>query len=172
MTEKQTDMKKEYEDRKHRQAQEIQTKQEYQQYVEQITPKKNIWWQMLKAFVVGGLICTLGQVIINVASNQFGLDKETAGSWCSMILVFLSALFTGLNLYQKLGGFAGAGALVPITGFANSVASAAVEYQKEGQVFGIGAKIFNIAGPVILYGVVSSWVLGLGYWVLKMLGVV
>ena len=153
-------------------ATEEQKKQNYEQYVKKMTPTHNLWLQMAKAFVVGGLICTLGQVIINVASNQFGLDKETAGSWCSMILVFLSALFTGLNLYQKLGGFAGAGALVPITGFANSVASAAVEYQKEGQVFGIGAKIFNIAGPVILYGVVSSWVLGLGYWVLKMLGVV
>ena len=164
MSDKQTDMKQEYEDRKHRQAQEIQKKQEYQDYVEQMTPKKNLFWQMIKAFVVGGLICVLGQVILNVATNQFALDKEIAGAWCSMLLVFLSVIFTGLNLYQKLGAFAGAGALVPITGFANSVASAAVEYQKEGQVFGIGCKIFTIAGPVILYGILTSWLLGLLYY--------
>lgn len=171
MSDKQTDMKQEYEDRKHRQAQEIRKKQEYQDYVEQMTPKKNLFWQMIKAFVVGGLICVLGQVILNVATNQFALDKEIAGAWCSMLLVFLSVVFTGLNLYQKLGAFAGAGALVPITGFANSVASAAVEYQKEGQVFGIGAKIFTIAGPVILYGIFSSWLFGLIYWVLQLFGV-
>ncbi len=171
MSDKQTDMKQEYEDRKHRQAQEIRKKQEYQDYVEQMTPKKNLFWQMIKAFVVGGLICVLGQVILNVATNQFALDKEIAGAWCSMLLVFLSVVFTGLNLYQKLGAFAGAGALVPITGFANSVASAAVEYQKEGQVFGIGAKIFTIAGPVILYGIFSSWLFGLIYWALQMFGV-
>lgn len=171
MSDKQTDMKQEYEDRKHRQAQEIRKKQEYQDYVEQMTPKKNLFWQMIKAFVVGGLICVLGQVILNVATNQFALDKEIAGAWCSMLLVFLSVVFTGLNLYQKLGAFAGAGALVPITGFANSVASAAVEYQKEGQVFGIGAKIFTIAGPVILYGIFSSWLFGLIYWVLQIFGV-
>lgn len=171
MSDKQTDMKQEYEDRKHRQAQEIRKKQEYQDYVEQMTPKKNLFWQMIKAFVVGGLICVLGQVILNVATNQFALDKEIAGAWCSMLLVFLSVVFTGLNLYQKLGAFAGAGALVPITGFANSVASAAVEYQKEGQVFGIGAKIFTIAGPVILYGIFSSWLFGLIYWALQIFGV-
>ena len=172
MPDKQTDMKQEYEDHRHRQAQEIRKKEEYQDYVEQMTPKKNLLWQMLKAFVVGGLICVLGQVILNVATNQFGLDKETAVAWCSMLLVLLSVIFTGLNLYQKLGAFAGAGALVPITGFANSVASPAVEYQKEGQVFGIGAKIFTIAGPVILYGIFSSWLFGLIYWGLKVFGVI
>lgn len=171
MPDKKTDMKQEYEDRKHRQAQEIRKKQEYQDYVEQMTPKKNLLWQMIKAFVVGGLICVLGQIILNVAANQFALDKESAGAWCSMLLVLLSVIFTGLNLYQKLGAFAGAGALVPITGFANSMASAAIEYQKEGQVFGIGAKIFTIAGPVILYGICSSWLFGLIYWILQILGV-
>lgn len=172
MADKQTDMKKEYEEHKHRQAQAILKKQEYQDYVEQMTPKKNLYWQMIKAFVVGGLICVLGQVILNVGMNQFGLNKEDAGAWCSLILILISVLLTGLNLYQKLGGFAGAGALVPITGFANSVASTAIEYQKEGQVFGIGAKIFTIAGPVILYGIVSSWVFGVIYWVLKLLGII
>ena len=89
---------------------------------------------------------------------------------CSLILVFLSALFTGLNLYQRLVTFGGAGALVPITGFANSVAAPAIEYKKEGQVFGVGAKIFTIAGPVILYGVFVSWLLGIAYYVLKLAG--
>lgn len=165
------DMKAAYEEQKRNQSRMQQKKQDYQEYVEQMTPKKNIWWQMIKAFVVGGLICVLGQFILNMAADRFGLDKETAGTWCSVTLVFLSVLFTGLNLYQKLGAFAGAGALVPITGFANSVASPAIEYQKEGQVFGIGAKIFTIAGPVILYGIVTSWILGLGYWILKLMGV-
>lgn len=101
-----------------------------------------------------------------------GLDKETAASWCSMLLVLISVLMTGFNLYPKLVEWGGGGALVPITGFANSVASAAIEYQKEGQVFGIGCKIFTIAGPVILYGIFTSWVLGLVYWIGTLLQVV
>ena len=145
-------------------------KKEYEQYVNQITPKNNLFVQMLKAFVIGGLICVLGQGILNFCKG-LGLDKETAGSWCSLTLIFLSALFTGLNLYQKLVSFGGAGALVPITGFANSVATPAIEYQKEGQVFGIGCKIFTIAGPVILYGTLASWITGLLYWVLQMAGI-
>lgn len=145
-------------------------KKEYEQYVNQITPKNNLFIQMLKAFVIGGLICVLGQGILNFCKG-LGLDKETAGSWCSLTLIFLSALFTGLNFYQKLVSFGGAGALVPITGFANSVAAPAIEYQKEGQVFGIGCKIFTIAGPVILYGTLASWITGLLYWVLQMAGI-
>ena len=94
-----------------------------------------------------------------------------AGSWCSLILILLSVILTGLNLYPKIGKFGGAGALVPITGFANSVAASAIEYKAEGQVFGIGCKIFTIAGPVILYGIMSSWFLGLIYYILKAIGV-
>ena len=145
-------------------------KKTYQEYVKKVTPTHNIWLQLLKAFVVGGLICVLGQGILSIAGDVFGLDKETAGSWCSMILVFLSALTTGLNWYQRLATFAGAGALVPINGFANSVCAPAIEYKKEGQVFGIGVKIFTIAGPVILYGIFVSWLLGFFYWLGKMLG--
>lgn len=145
-----------------------QEKQMYADYVKEITPKSNLPMRMIKAFLVGGIICTLGQVIINTATNTFGLDKEVAGNWSAVILVFLSALLTGLNLYPQLVKFGGAGALVPITGFANSVASAAIEYKKEGQVYGIGCKIFTIAGPVILYGIFCSWVLGLLYWVTGM----
>lgn len=142
-------------------------KKEYNKYVKQVTPTHNLWAEMAKAFLVGGLICCLGQVILNYAGS-LGLDKETAGAWCSLLLVFLSVLLTGLNIYPGIAKWGGAGALVPITGFANGVAAPAIEYQKEGQVFGIGCKIFTIAGPVILYGIFSSWLLGLGYWLLKM----
>ena len=138
---------------------------EFQDYVEQISPKTNLWLQMGKAFVMGGVICCIGQFIVNMAMNQFGLDKDLAASWCSMLLILLSAVLTGFNLYGGLVKWGGAGALVPITGFANSVAAPAIEYKKEGQVFGIGCKIFTIAGPVILYGIVTSWALGVVYWV-------
>ena len=137
---------------------------DYQQHVEQVTPKYSLLWRMLKAFLAGGTICLIGQCILNYATNNLGMDKETAGSWCSMLLVLVSVLLTGFNIYPKLVEWGGAGALVPITGFANSIASAAIEYQKEGQVFGIGCKIFTIAGPVILYGIVTSWGLGLIYY--------
>lgn len=140
------------------------TKQQYQEQVKKITPTHNLFIQMAKAFVVGGVICCIGQLILNYAVNQAGLDKETAASWCSMLLVLLSVVLTGFNIYPKLVEWGGAGALVPITGFANSVSAPAIEYKKEGQVFGIGCKIFTIAGPVILYGIFTSWVLGVIYW--------
>lgn len=144
---------------------------EYEKYVKQMTPTHNLGLQMLKAFLAGGLICVLGQAIVNYCTNTLGIDKETAGSWCSLSLVFISVLLTGLNIYPRIVKWAGAGALVPITGFANSVAAPAIEYRKtEGFVFGAGAKIFTIAGPVILYGIFSSWVLGLVYWIGKTMG--
>ncbi|MBE5893396.1 MAG: SpoVA/SpoVAEb family sporulation membrane protein [Lachnospiraceae bacterium] len=143
---------------------------EFQKLVKDVTPTHNLGLQMLKAFLVGGSICTLGQFILNIAGNNFGLDKEAAGSWCSLILVLLSVLLTGLNIYPGIAKWGGAGALVPITGFANSVSAPAIEYQKEGQVFGIGCKIFTIAGPVILYGILASWGLGVVYWIGKMMG--
>ncbi len=144
--------------------------QDYRKHVEQVTPKYSLPAQMIKAFITGGIICLLGQFILNYATNQMGMDKETAASWCSMLLVLLSVVLTGFNLYPKLVEWGGGGALVPITGFANSVASAAIEYQKEGQVYGIGCKIFTIAGPVILFGIVTSWGLGVIYWIGKLLG--
>ena len=146
--------------------------QKYQEHVEQVTPKYNLAWQMCKAFITGGIICLIGQFILNYATNTVGLDKETAGSWCSMLLVLISVILTGFNLYSGMVEWGGAGALVPITGFANSIASAAIEYQKEGQVFGIGCKIFTIAGPVILYGIMTSWVLGVIYWLMRLWGMV
>ena len=152
------------------QEQKQKQQEEYNEYVKQVTPTHNLWANMLKAFVTGGAICVVGQVILNTCEN-YDLDKTISGSWCSLILVLLSVLLTGFNIYPSLANWGGAGALVPITGFANGVAAPAIEFQKEGQVFGIGCKIFTIAGPVILYGVFSSWVLGLGYWILKVWGI-
>ncbi len=145
--------------------------QAYRQHVEQTTPKYSMSARMIKAFLVGGLICLIGQAILNYATNRMGIDMETAGSWCSMLLVLASVLLTGFGVYHKCVEWGGAGALVPITGFANSVASAAIEYQKEGQVFGIGCKIFTIAGPVILYGIFTSWVLGIVSWAGRIVGI-
>lgn len=136
----------------------------YNDYVEQVTPKKNLALQMLKAFILGGIICTIGQFLTNIAMNQFGLEQKEAAMWCSMLLVLCSIILTAINWYPSLANWGGAGALVPITGFANGVCSSAIEFQKEGQVFGIGSQIFKIAGPVILYGIFSSWILGLIYW--------
>lgn len=136
---------------------------QYQDYVKKITPVHSLGLNMCKAFLTGGIICVLGQFILNYAKS-LGLDKDTSSSWCSLILILISVILTGLNLYSKIGKFGGAGGLVPITGFANSVASSAIEYKTEGQVFGIGCKIFTIAGPVILYGILSSWILGVIYY--------
>ena len=143
---------------------------QYEKYVKEVTPTHNLFLNMGKAFFTGGLICLIGQFILNYTQNM-GLDKETSGSWCSLILILLSVLLTGLNIYPKIGKFGGAGSLVPITGFANSVAAPAIEFKAEGQIFGIGCKIFTIAGPVILYGTLSSWILGIIYYILKLTGV-
>lgn len=114
--------------------------QAYNDYVKQVTPTHNLIFNMVKAFFTGGIICCIGQFILNTCEN-YGLDKDTSGGWCSMLLILLSVILTGFNIYPS------------------------IEFQKEGQVFGIGCKIFTIAGPVILYGIVSSWVLGLIYWI-------
>lgn len=142
---------------------------QYDELVKQVTPQNNLLLQMLKAFITGGIICTIGQGILETAKNM-GMDKEMAGTWCSLLLILLSVILTGLSLYQPIADFGGAGALVPITGFANSVCAPAIEFQTEGQVFGVGVKIFTIAGPVILYGIFTSWLLGLLYFAGKMMG--
>lgn len=144
-------------------------KNQYNEYVKQVTPTHNLPLEMGKAFLTGGIICVLGQFILNTAMNM-GVDKDTAGTWCSVLLVLTSILLTGFNIYPAIAKWGGAGALVPITGFANGVAAPAIEYKKEGQVFGVGSKIFTIAGPVILYGVFTSWLLGLIYWFGKLGG--
>lgn len=146
-----------------------QQKELYNDYVNNMTPKNNSWMNCLKAFLVGGLICLIGECF-NQWYQFLGNEQELASFYGTMTLIGLSILLTGLNIYPKLGQFGGAGSIVPITGFANSVVSPAIEFQTEGQVFGIGCKIFTIAGPVILYGIVSSWVLGFLYWILKIWG--
>lgn len=138
-------------------------KQAYDAYVKQITPTHKLGPAMGKAFLVGGIICTIGQFLNNWMMSA-GMEKDAAGAWTLIILILSSIILTGLNIFPKIVTFGGAGALVPITGFANSVVAPAIEYKAEGQVFGIGCKIFTIAGPVILYGVLASWILGVLYW--------
>ena len=140
------------------------TEKEYGKLVESMAPKSPIWKDCLNAFWIGGLICTLGQLIMN-GYLTLGLDKTDAGTAMSMTLVALSALLTGLSLYDNIAKHAGAGTLVPITGFANSIAAPAVEFKTEGFILGVGAKMFTIAGPVIVYGVSASIVYGLIYWI-------
>lgn len=144
---------------------------QYNQYVTEKTPKPDLLKDMWHAFLVGGAICTVGQLIMNIFMDQ-GMDQELAASFETLTLVLISVLLTGFNIYPKITKYGGAGSLVPITGFANSVAAPAIEFQKEGQVFGIGCKIFTIAGPVILFGIFASWVLGIIYWIGTLMGVV
>ncbi len=138
--------------------------EEYGAYVKEITPVFHTGKNMLRAFWTGGAICLLGQLMQNLFQRG-GIGQKEAATWSMLILVGLSVLLTGWNIFSKMARYAGAGVLVPITGFANSVASPAIEYKKEGQIFGIGCKIFTISGPVILYGVVVSWALGMIYYI-------
>lgn len=144
------------------------TERQYQKMVEKMAPKSPIWKNCLKAFLVGGLICTLGQGLLDLYA-YFGLEKEDSATAASMTLVALSALLTGLSLYDNIAKHAGAGTLVPITGFANAVSSAAIEFKTEGFILGVGAKMFTIAGPVIVYGVSASVVYGFIYWICQIL---
>ena len=139
------------------------TEREYKKIVDELSPRSPMWKDCIFAFLVGGAICALGQAFLDLYGSM-GIEKNDAGTLTSMTLVALSALLTGLSLYDNLAKFAGAGTLVPITGFANSVAAPAVEFKTEGFILGVGAKMFTIAGPVIVYGVSASVVYGLIYW--------
>lgn len=141
--------------------------EEYMTYVKSVTPTAPLFSQVMKAFLTGGIICLIGQFIQNFALSN-GADESSAAAICSLTLIFLSVLLTGLNIFPSIVTFGGAGALVPITGFANSVCSPAIEYKTEGHVYGIGCKIFTIAGPVILYGIFSSFCFGLVYYILQL----
>ncbi|HOQ09119.1 MAG TPA: stage V sporulation protein AC [Syntrophomonadaceae bacterium] len=134
--------------------------QEYQDMVDQTKPKPTVVKNCIWAFVVGGLICTLGQVIMNFFSAR-GLSQVDAGSATAVVLVFLAALFTGLGWYDVLGKRAGAGSIVPITGFANAIVASAMEFKREGYIFGVGARIFSVAGPTLVFGFVVAVVIGL-----------
>lgn len=139
------------------------TDKEYGKLVDDVSPKSPIGRDCLGAFVVGGIICVIGQFFMNFYT-KLGLDKDAAGTAASMTLVVISATLTGLSLYDNIAKFAGAGTLVPITGFANSIAAPAVEFKTEGFILGVGAKMFTIAGPVIVYGLSASVVYGFLYW--------
>ena len=145
------------------------TEKQYGKLVQDMSPKSPMWKDCLNAFWIGGSICLLGQLIKN-GYQALGLDEINAGTATSMTLVALSALLTGLSLYDNIAKHAGAGTLVPITGFANSIAAPAVEFKTEGFILGVGAKMFTIAGPVIVYGVSASVVYWLIYWFFQMLG--
>ena len=140
------------------------TQKEYGKLVKDMSPASPIQRDCLWAFLVGGLICTLGQLLVN-GYTALGLEKQDASTAASMSLVALSALLTGLSLYDNIAKHAGAGTLVPITGFANAISAAAIEFKTEGFILGVGAKMFTIAGPVIVYGVTASVVYGLIYWI-------
>lgn len=141
------------------------TEREYGKMVQDMAPKSPIWKDGLNAFWIGGVICTIGQLIMN-GFAALGLDKTDSGTATCISLVVLSALLTGFSLYDDIAKHAGAGTLVPITGFANAITAPAVEFKTEGFILGVGAKMFTIAGPVIVYGVSASVVYGLIYWVL------
>lgn len=140
------------------------TENEYSQLVDEMSPKSPMWRDCLNAFWIGGLICTLGQLLQN-GYMALGLEKTDASTAVSMTLVALSALLTGLSLYDDIAKHAGAGTLVPITGFANSIAAPAIEFRTEGFILGVGAKMFTIAGPVIVYGLSASVLYGIIYWI-------
>ena len=144
------------------------TDKQYDALVREMSPKSPIGKDCFNAFWIGGLICVLGQVFINLYTSM-GLEKQDASTAGSMTLVALSALLTGLSLYDNIAKHAGAGTLVPITGFANSISAPAVEFKTEGFILGVGAKMFTIAGPVIVYGVSASVVYGFIYWIWTML---
>lgn len=138
---------------------------EYGELAKKRSPNSKLYKTLPCAFVAGGLICTLGEALLNLY-GYLGLDKDNAGALTSVTLVFLSVLFTGLKLYDRIAQRAGAGTLVPITGFANAVASPALEFKSEGFVLGLGAKMFIIAGPVIVYGISASVVYGIIYYII------
>lgn len=140
----------------------LNTQKDYQNYVDQKSPNSPILKNCFNAFWVGGLICSIGQIIMDFCMYK-GLSETSAGTVVSILLIGLSAFLTGLNIFNKIGKFAGAGSLVPITGFANSVVAPAMEYKSEGYVMGVGAKMFTVAGPVLVYGISTAIVVGLVY---------
>ncbi len=140
----------------------IETKKEYQDYVDKKSPNSPIIKNCFNAFWVGGLICSIGQLIFDFCKFR-GLDVQTSNTIVSIILIGIAAFLTGLNLFNKIGKFAGAGSLVPITGFANSIVSPAMEYKSEGYVMGVGGKMFTVAGPVLVFGISASIIVGIVY---------
>ena len=142
----------------------LDSKKDYQKYVEQKSPNSPIFKNCFNAFLVGGLICTIGQIIMNICKSK-GFSVEISGTIVSIILIGISAFLTSLNIFNKIGKFAGAGSLIPITGFANSIVSPSMEYKSEGYVMGVGGKMFTVAGPVLVFGISASIIVGLIYMI-------
>lgn len=148
----------------------LETKQDYQNYVDKKSPNSPIIKNCFNAFWVGGLICAIGQVIINICKSR-GFDEATSGTIVSILLIGVSAFLTALNIFNKIGKFAGAGSLVPITGFANSIVAPAMEYKSEGYVMGVGGKMFTVAGPVLVFGISASIIVGIIYLIFNTQGI-
>ncbi len=142
----------------------LDSKKDYQKYVEQKSPNSPIFKNCFNAFWVGGLICTIGQIIMNICKSK-GFSVEISGTIVSIILIGISAFLTSLNIFNKIGKFAGAGSLIPITGFANSIVSPSMEYKSEGYIMGVGGKMFTVAGPVLVFGISTSIIIGLIYMI-------
>ena len=142
----------------------LDSKKDYQNYVDKKSPNSPILKNCFNAFWVGGLICSIGQIIMDICKSR-GLSQELSGTVVSIILIGLSAFLTGLNIFNRIGKFAGAGSLIPITGFANSIVSPAMEYKSEGYVMGVGGKMFTVAGPVLVFGISASIIVGLVYMI-------
>lgn len=143
---------------------------EYDRLVRQLTPNSNFLQGYVRAFWVGGVICVLGQLLAYWGEKGLGLVEEDALMFTSVCLIFLGTTLTGLGVYDDIGRYAGAGSIVPITGFANSIAAPAIEFRREGLVMGVGARLFTVAGPVLAYGVAASIVAGVIYWVIGGMG--
>lgn len=148
----------------------LDTKQDYQNYVNKKSPNSPIVKNCFNAFWVGGLICVLGQIIMNICKSR-GFDEATSGTIVSIILIGISAFLTALNVFNKIGKFAGAGSLVPITGFANSIVAPSMEYKSEGYVMGVGGKMFTVAGPVLVFGISTSIIVGIIYLIFNTQGI-
>ena len=142
--------------------------EKYKKMASEATPKSKILKDCLKAFLVGGLICDVGQFIYNMAAG-FGFDQEKVMNIVPIIMIFLGALLTGTGIYAKIAEFGGAGTVVPITGFSNAIVSPAIEFKKEGFVFGVAANMFKIAGPVLVYGIGSSVIIGIVYYIITII---
>ena len=150
-----------------REMKEEKIKQKYTTMATEATPKSKVFQDCLKAFLVGGLICVIGQIINNLALN-FGVSEENVKSLVPILMILIGALLTGTGTYYKIANFGGAGTVVPITGFSNAVVSPAIEFKKEGFVFGVAAKMFTIAGPVLVYGIGTSVIIGIVYYIITL----
>lgn len=141
-------------------------KKKYEKMTQEVNPKSKVLKDCINAFIVGGIICDIGQFVNNI-SLYFGMDSETVKNFVPIVMIFIGAFLTGLGVYSKIADFGGAGTVVPITGFSNAVVSPAIEFKKEGFIFGVAAKMFTIAGPVLVYGIGTSVIIGILYYFIK-----